>query len=172
LHRRSRADDAVDASADANGTSRLTEEDAAAFLSGVALDRPPTNKRYFGKGDVLRNANLEFNSGVIVEIESLFEQCTISLGDGTELVVGKAGVLSGCQVKGAGKVTIHGKFIEREAPGISGVSQLVVTSGGSIFAAVEQPPEMTRFGFEPGCVLRMKIQQEKKERQTKGGRPR
>jgi hypothetical protein len=164
--------DWVDASADANGTSKLTGEDIALFLSGMASDRPPTNKRYFGRGDVLRNAHLEFNAGVVVEIESLFEQCTIALGDGTELVIGKSGVLSGCQISGSGRVTIHGKFVERESPGIAGVSQLVVTSGGSLFGAVEQPIDLTRFAFEPGCVLRMKIQQEKKAATAKGGRPR
>jgi uncharacterized protein YjbI with pentapeptide repeats len=133
-------------------------------------------KRYFGKGDVLRNAHLEFDSGASVEIESLFEQCTITLGEGTELVVGKSGTLSGCQLRGAGKVTVHGKFIERESPGITGVNQLVVTAGGSLVGAVEQPPDLTRFSFEPGCFLRMKIQNAKKdkpvERGNKGGRQR
>jgi uncharacterized protein YjbI with pentapeptide repeats len=118
-------------------------------------------KRYFGKGDVLRNAHLEFNAGAEVEIESLFEQCTISLGESTELVVGKSGVLSGCQVRGSGRITIHGKFVERESPGIVGATQLVVSSGGSLVGAVEQPAELTRFGFEPGCILRMKIHSKK-----------
>ena len=88
---------------------------------------------------------------------------------GTELVIGKAGVLSGCQVKGSGRVTVHGKFVEREAPGIVGVSQLVVTSSGSIVVAVEQPADLTRFAFEPGCVLRLKIQQEKKNDPARAG---
>jgi hypothetical protein len=87
-------------------------------------------------------------------------------------VVGKSGVLSGCQVKGAGRITIHGKFVERESPGIVGASQLIVSAGGSLVGAVEQPPDQTRFAFEPGCMLRMKIQQGKKERASKGGRPR
>jgi hypothetical protein len=41
--------------------------------------------------------------------------------------------------------------------------------------AVEQPAESTRFAFEPGCYLRMKIQPKKErpsERTGKGGRPR
>ena len=78
---------------------------------------PGPGKRYFGKGDVLRNAHLEFDSGASVEIESLFEQCTIALGKGTELVVGKSGVLSGCQFRGPGLITVHGKFVERESAG-------------------------------------------------------
>jgi hypothetical protein len=162
----------IDSGAEANGVSKLTGEDVALFLSGLAADRPPVNKRYFGKGDVLRNAHLEFNAGVVVEIESLFEHCTISLGDATELVVGKSGMLSGCQIKGSGKVTIHGKFVERESPGITGVTQLLVSSGGSLFGAVEQPADLTRFAFEPGCVLRMKIQQDKAERASKSARAR
>ena len=39
-----------------------------------------------------------------------------------------------------------------------------MSSGGSLVGAVEQPAEKTRFAFEPGCMLRMKIQQGKKER--------
>jgi uncharacterized protein YjbI with pentapeptide repeats len=141
-----------------------------ADMPGLAgREGPGLNRRYFGKGDVLRNAHLEFDSGAFVEIESLFEQCTIALGDGTELVVGKAGTLSGCQLRGAGKITIHGKFVERESPGITGVTQLVVTNGGSILGTVEQPPELTRFAFEPGCMLRMKIQGAKKDRPAERG---
>jgi uncharacterized protein YjbI with pentapeptide repeats len=153
--------------------ANLTGADAPSL---VAKEGVSGIKRYFGKGDVLRNAHLEFDSGASVEIESLFEQCSIALGDGTELVVGKSGTLSGCQIRGAGKITIHGKFIERESPGITGVNQLVVTTGGSIVGAVEQPPELTRFAFEPGCMLRMKILHGKKdkpaERGNKGGRQR
>ncbi len=145
-----------------------------AEMSGPA--RAATGRRFFGKGDVLRNANLEFDAGAAVEIESLFEQCTIALGEGTELVVGEAGVLNGCQIRGAGKITIHGKFVERESPGIVGPTQLVVSARGSLVGAVEQPTELTRFAFEPGCMLRMKIHQAKKdvptERGGKGGRQR
>src|SRR6202041_1740859 len=110
--------------------ANLTNADAPGLQAGG--DASGRVKRYFGKGDVLRNAALEFDAGASVEIESLFEQCSIALGEGTELVVGKAGLLSGCQIRGAGKLTIHGKFIERESPGITGVNQLVVTSGGSL----------------------------------------
>jgi hypothetical protein len=151
--------------------ANLTNADAPGLAPAAG---PSAGKRYFGKGDVLRNANLEFDAGAAVEIESLFEQCSITLGDATELVVGKSGVLSGCQIKGAGKITIHGKYVERESPGITGVTQLVVSAGGSLVGAVEQPTELTRFAFEPGCMLRMKIQQKKErpERASKGGRQR
>jgi uncharacterized protein YjbI with pentapeptide repeats len=149
----------VDASAEGDGSKRLPQDLLAGLLSGLwpsdAGQRQA--KRYFGPGDVLRNATLEFGEGASIEIESLFEQCSIALGRGTELVVGAGGVLQGCQIKGSGNVTINGKFIENESPGIVGVSQLIVTSGGSLIGAVKQPSEPTRFGFEPGCKLRMKI---------------
>jgi uncharacterized protein YjbI with pentapeptide repeats len=157
--------------------ANLTNADAPGLRGGGAATTGAA-KRYFGKGDVLRNAHLEFDAGAAVEIESLFEQCSITLGVGTELTVGKAGVLSGCQIRGAGKITVHGKFVERESPGIVGVMQVVVSSGGSLVGAVEQPADLTHFAFEPGCMLRMKIHAKKErntptpERASKGGRNR
>jgi len=123
----------------------------------VAGSGSPGTARYFGEGDVLRNAALEFGGGSLVEIESRFENCTIALGVGTELVVGKAGVLKSCQIIGAGNVTIHGQFYERETPGIVGPRQLVVSAHGAVVGAVQQAPDNTIFAFEPGCRLRMKI---------------
>ena len=76
--------------------------------------------RYFGQGDVLRNATLEFGEGIKVQIESRFEQCSIALGRGAELTVGKSGVLAQCRIEGAGDITLHGRFYERESPGIVG----------------------------------------------------
>jgi uncharacterized protein YjbI with pentapeptide repeats len=161
----------VDASHENDGPSkRVTGNDVIALLSGAAT-AVGGSKRFFGKGDVLRNAALEFDAGASVEVESLFEGCTITLNDGTELVVGKNGVLSGCQIRGAGRLTIHGKFIEQKSPGIAGVTHLIVTAGGSLQGAVEQAPELTRFAFEPGCALRMKIKQASKgTAKGKGGR--
>ena len=45
---------------------------------------------------MLRNATLDFEAGARVEIDSLFENCSIKLGEGTELVVGESGVLADC----------------------------------------------------------------------------
>ena len=59
-------------------------------------------------------------------------------GAQTAMVVGKAGVLSECQITGAGNITIHGQFYERDSPGIVGPSQLVVSSHGSLVGSVEQ----------------------------------
>jgi hypothetical protein len=149
--------DWVDGSPDGNGRNRVTGADVIVATLMGKVTQPTATKRYFGKGDVLRNASLQFDEGASVEIESLFEQCSIALGQGTELVIGTEGTLSGCQITGAGNITIHGKFFERASPGIAGASQLIVTSGGALVGAVEQPESATRFAFEPGCKLRMKI---------------
>jgi hypothetical protein len=67
-------------------------------------------------------------------------------------------VLAGCQIRGAGKITINGAFFEKESPGIVGATDVIVSAEGSLVGAVEQPSEeLTRFAFEPGCKLRMKI---------------
>jgi uncharacterized protein YjbI with pentapeptide repeats len=157
--------DWVDTGAEGDGaTTVLGAEAATQLLCGM----PPPARRYFGSGDVLRGASLEFGAGAAVEVESLFEQCTISLGEGTVLVVGKAGNLSGCRIVGPGKLAVHGRFVERESPGIVGVAELVVSASGSVVGVVEQPPENTRFAFEPGCVLRMKIRQRKSQLNENG----
>jgi hypothetical protein len=152
----------VDASIDGNGSRKAHGDEVTALLMGrveAPIEVPvAANKRFFGRGDVLRDAKLEFGAGAYVEIESVFERCTISLGEGTELVVGEHGVLSGCQIEGAGRVTVHGKFVELQTPGVVGITQLCVSAGGSFFGAVAQPPDdHTEFAFEPGCVLRLKI---------------
>jgi len=159
--------DWLDNSANADGSVRVVANQIAAILTGQAPARPAdersANRRYFGRGDVLRNASLQFDEGATVEIESLFEQCTIALGRGTELIVGSDGVLAGCQITGAGNITINGKFFEKpegkknSGAGIVGAHQLVVTASGALVGAVQQPPELTRFAFEPGCQLRMRI---------------
>jgi uncharacterized protein YjbI with pentapeptide repeats len=163
----------VDASVDASGAERIVGATAVmSLLSGCTPQQAPTGQRFFGPGDVLRNASLEFGAGASVHIESLFEQCTVVVGEGTELVIGKAGTLSRCQIVGPGKLTVHGKFVERESPGVAGVKELIVTSSGSLVGAVEQPPEHTRFAFEPGCMLRTKIRHANGQQASKGGRHR
>lgn len=160
----------LDDSPDTGTVQRVTGPDALALVSG-RLPAAPAHKRYFGRGDVLRNAHLEFEPGAAIEIDSLFENCTIALGAATELSVGKGGVLTGCQIVGPGRITIHGKFVEQESPGISGATQLVVSAGGSLVGAIKQAPEATRFAFEPGCFLRINIQRADTQRSTQSGGP-
>ena len=149
--------DWVDQSPKANDTKRVPKPNVVAALAGRPVQTVSTT-RYFGQGDVLRNAALEFGAGANVHIESRFEDCTIAIGKGTELVVGKDGVLVGCQITGAGNVTVHGQFFEQgRTPGVVGPAQVVVSAQGAFVGAVRQPAVLTRFAFEPGCKLRMKI---------------
>jgi len=146
--------DWVDVSPDGDGSQRVSLAELPSALAG----RPgAAATRYFGPGDVLRNAALEFGEKTSVEIESRFENCTVAIGEGTQLVIGGDGVLKDCQVTGAGEITVHGSFFEREKPGITGVKKLVVSAKGSIVSSVVQAVDGTVFGFEPGCRLRIKI---------------
>jgi hypothetical protein len=128
-------------------------------LGATATAKPAADprRRYFGRGDVLRNAVLQFDPGAHVEIDSLFQNCTINIGEQTELVIGSSGVLADCEINGAGSVTVHGKFFERQAPGIIGPRVVAVSSKGSLVCAVAKNAESTRFAFENGCQLRVKI---------------
>jgi uncharacterized protein YjbI with pentapeptide repeats len=149
----------LDTSDAGDGTGRITNGEIPGLLSGLRRQAPPVapSRRYFGHGDVLKNATLDFEAGARVEIDSLFENCAINVGDGTELVIGEAGVLADCTISGAGAITVHGQFFERESPGIVGPRELVVSSGGAVVASVRQNPELTRFAFERGSRLRVKI---------------
>jgi uncharacterized protein YjbI with pentapeptide repeats len=129
---------------------------AAAAPAPAASDQA---KRFFGKGDVLRNATLEFGDESIVEIESRFENCAIALAPGAVLTLGKHGILQGCQVVGFGEIVIQGEFRENgKGPGIVGPKRLTVRKDGVVVSAVQQAPHLTEFSFEQGCRLRMKIQ--------------
>ncbi|WP_394823438.1 pentapeptide repeat-containing protein [Pendulispora albinea] len=162
----------IDVTIPGDGSSRAAAAQMPAILAGetptlVAPSQLPPQqtgpgphavKRYFGRGDTFRNASLEFDDGASVEIQSLFEQCSITLGHGVELVIGKSGILAGCQINGFGKIVVNGHYYERSAPGIVGPREVIVTAGGTLVGAVEQAPdEGTRFAFEPGSKLRMKI---------------
>ena len=163
----------VDNSRDGDGSAKLTDGEIPALLAGREAKPTKTqvapNTRYFGRGDVMRGATLQFESSVRVEADSVFEDCTLELGEGTELIVGKRGVLSDCTIRGHGRVTIHGKFFERESPGIIGPQHLVVTTGGCVVADVEQAAAST-FVFERGCSLRMKIRKPRSRSSKKGKR--
>jgi hypothetical protein len=110
----------LDASADGDGSHRVPAAEVTALLGKAGPIEPSdgvTNRRHFGRGDVLRNATLEFAAGAFVEIASLFEQCSISLGKGTELVVGRAGVLSDLSDQGRGKHHHQRSFFREAEPG-------------------------------------------------------
>jgi hypothetical protein len=151
----------VDASPEGNGAARISDGEIPALLTGLAkvgaVRALPPDRRYFGRGDILRNATLEFSPGAKVEIDSVFENCSIKLGVGTTLVVGETGVLADCQISGDGEIIVHGHFFERASPGIIGPRALVVTAKGALVASLQQPEVPTRFAFERGCRLRLKV---------------
>jgi hypothetical protein len=149
--------DWIDASVAGDGSMRLEKERAHGFLAGMPVRDETSNTRYFGRGDVLRDATLEFGAGSVIHIDSRFDNCTITLREGAELTIGEAGVLKNCSIVGQGKLVVHGRFFERQSPGIAGVNSLYVSSRGGIVGGVEQAASGTSFAFEPGCRLRMKI---------------
>jgi uncharacterized protein YjbI with pentapeptide repeats len=150
----------LDTSEAGDGTGRITNGEIPGLLTGLRTQpeaTAPASRRYFGHGDVLKNATLDFEPGAHVQIDSLFENCAINLGEGTELVLGETGVLADCHIAGAGSITVHGQFFERESPGIVGPRELVVSSAGAVVASVKQNEALTRFAFERGSRLRVKI---------------
>jgi len=147
----------IDTSSDGDGSRRITGEAAIEVLrSGRTAPEVP-GRRYFGVGDVMRNATLEFGDRSQVEIESRFEKCSLVLGNDSSLVVSEAGALRDCTVVGAGNITIHGTFFEGQSPSIVGAKQLTVSSRGAVIATVHQPVCHTHFAFEPGARLRLTI---------------
>jgi hypothetical protein len=149
--------DWLDGSPLGDGSLRLDGKRAAAFLAGRELREESDSTRYFGKGDVLRDATLEFGEGSRIQIDSRFDNCSITLGEGAELTIGSSGVLKNCSIIGRGRLIVHGRFIERQTPGIVGVRSLFVSAEGGVVGGVEQVADGTQFAFEPGCRLRMKI---------------
>jgi uncharacterized protein YjbI with pentapeptide repeats len=150
----------LDVSPAGDGTQRIENGVIPSMLMlGAAVKGPAAEVRgrYFGRGDVLRNATLQFDAGAKIEIDSVFQNCTLNLGEATELVIGADGVLADCEIVGAGSITIHGKFFERQSPGIVGPRNLIVSSRGAVVSAIQQHQALTSFGFESGCQLRVKI---------------
>ncbi len=137
----------------------ITKVRSAAFAPAPLAPAAEQNKRFFGIGDVLRNASLEFGEGSVVEIESTFERCSIALREGARLVVGTHGVLRGCQISGAGEIVVHGIFEEADlTPGFVGPTRLIVGREGVVAGVVKQAAASTQFAFERGCILRLGIQ--------------
>jgi len=160
--------DWVDVANDGAAQRKIRGSELAAFLEGGATGRvfetagggaeADGKRRYFGEGDFLGGAQLEFREGSLVEVQSRFENCAITLGPGAQFILGENGVLDGCRIEGAGDLFVKGRVTETgEDPSIVGPRRVVVAASGSLVATVKQPAESTRFGFEPGCHLRLKI---------------
>jgi hypothetical protein len=72
-------------------------------------------------------------------------------------MIGETGVLADCQISGRGIIRVHGRMLND-----AGRAQFVprvffVGATGTAVGTIKQPAELTRFEFEPGCTLRLKI---------------
>ncbi|MCP3978786.1 MAG: hypothetical protein GY716_05580 [bacterium] len=142
-----------------SGAPVLPPEMLQAMESGAAPAANNDSRRYFGKGDVLRNASLEFGGQSLVEIDSRFESCTIKLVEGTKLIIGQSGKLEGCRITGSGNIEVHGWLSqEGDEPCVVGPRQLVVGKSGRVRGTVKQHADLTQFGFERGCAMNLRIQ--------------
>lgn len=155
----------VDFSADGDGRVRLSRDQLVEHYrssngapAGLSAPRDAAPRRVFGKGDVMKNAVLEFGALSVVEVEGRFEKCSVALGDGAHFLLGPEGVMEECLISGSGEIVIQGTFSETSGgAGIIGPKRFIVSETGSVTATVEQPASLTQFAFERGCHLRMKI---------------
>lgn len=145
----------IDASPDGNGSDRLSGEDIVRRIGGVSAATGA--RRYFGPGDVVKNATLELGDGASVQVDSRLESCTLQLGERSELVVGSAGLLLDCRIIGGKSITIEGRLLQGEAPAVTGAAAVAVSATGVVVGTIEQGAEPTRFSFERGCRLRLDI---------------
>jgi hypothetical protein len=150
----------VDVSPHGDQSERATNGHIGALLAGTpTVVMPAVNRgdtRYIGIGDRLSRAELAFAPNSRVEIEGLLEDCEIKLGEQCELVISEHGVLADCTLRGGGTITIRGKFYQKKSPGIVNPAELVVMAGGMLDSDIVGGPT-TRFAFERGCHLQMKI---------------
>lgn len=149
----------ADASSSGDGSRLLDIRQITRMMGGDAAPRKGA-RRYFGAGDVLRNAELDFDDAATIHVDSQFEHCAIRLSPEAELVLGERGMMEDCRIEG-GRLTIHGRFVEGDRPGLRHPRQVVVSSSGVLAATVVQPEQPTRFAFESGCRLRIEIQRPK-----------
>jgi uncharacterized protein YjbI with pentapeptide repeats len=147
----------VDVSELADNSRRLNGAAALSFIQWGEVPETSSATRYFGKGDVLRDATLEFGENSVIQIDSHFHNCSITLREGAELTIGEPGVLKDCSISGSGKIVVHGRFFERVSPGIAGARSVLVSARGGVVSGIEQASDSTAFAFEPGCRLRVKI---------------
>jgi len=118
-------------------------------------------RRYVGPGDVLKNAELSFESGAEVQVDGLLEHCELNMAEDASLIIGESGVLENCRVIG-GRVRVNGCFLERTRVGLDGPVELVVSKQGAVATTLQQPANETQFGFAAGCRLRLYIKEPQK----------
>jgi hypothetical protein len=118
-------------------------------------------RRYVGPGDVLKNAELSFESGAEVQVDGKLEHCELNMAEDASLIIGESGVLENCRVIG-GRVRVNGCFLERTRVGLDGPVELVVSKQGAVATTLQQPATETHFGFAAGCRLRLYIKEPQK----------
>lgn len=115
-------------------------------------------RRYVGPGDILRNAELSFESGAEVQVDGLLEHCELNMAEDASLIIGETGVLENCRVIG-GRVRVNGCFLERTRVGLERPVELIVSKQGAVATTLQQPATETHFGFATGCRLRLFIKE-------------
>lgn len=132
---------------------------APAVLTPIPAADPANPTRYLlGPEDLLSNAEFEFKGRGKVEIDGHCDKCVFTLHSETHLVIGKSGILIGCQIRGPGRITVLGAFIEEHhQPGIIGPSEVRVTDVGVLASEIEQGETPTRFAFKKGSRLRLNV---------------
>jgi uncharacterized protein YjbI with pentapeptide repeats len=151
----------VDLSREADGSRWVP---IARFLKNPTGAEDPNEqrlRRYVGPGDILRNAELSFESGAEVQVDGLLEHCELNMAEDASLIIGETGVLENCRVVG-GRVRVNGCFLERTRVGLDGPVELVVSRQGAVATTLQQPASETQFGFAAGCRLRLYIKNPKK----------
>jgi hypothetical protein len=109
-----------------------------------------------GPGDVLKNADLFFGGGAEIQVDGRLLSCEIKLAGDATLVITETGSLEGCRVSG-GRVHVRGRFIAPASIGLYRPTELRVFETGRLATELEQHQGQTRFGFTPGCRLRLYI---------------
>jgi len=152
----------IDLSREADGSRWVN---LARFLknpSGAEDGDEQRLRRYVGPGDVLRNAELSFESGAEVQVDGLLDHCELNMAEDASLIIGESGVLENCRVVG-GRVRVNGCFLERSRVGLDGPVELVVSKQGAVATTLQQPASETQFGFAAGCRLRLYIKDPQKK---------
>jgi len=145
----------ADGSAKGDGSRLLDARQVRQLVGDEPVTSTPT-QRFFGEGDVIRNAELQFAAAAAVHIESELVGCTIQLSPDAELVLGERGIMRDCTIVG-GRLTIHGRFFEGKRPGIREPRCVVVSKTGVLATRIQQPEQPTQFAFERGCRMRLDI---------------
>lgn len=146
----------ADGSIKGDGTRLLDARQVRQLVGAEPVVAAVPTQRFFGEGDVMRNAELEFAAAASVHVESELVGCTITLSPDAELVLGERGIMRDCTIVG-GRLTIHGRFFEGKRTGLREPRSILVSRTGVLATKIQQPAQPTQFAFERGCRMRLDI---------------